>query len=525
MTFLKKNGFGAVGYTFMIGVFCIQWHILVNGLVHGLFASKMENISLTLDSLMLGDFAAGAVLITYGGILGKTSPMQLLAIATMEVIFFTINENIGLKMGQHDLGGSMVVHMFGAYFGMGCSIMMIDKNRKPSQANNSSVYHADLFAMIGTVFLWMFWPSFNAAPSTDDWQQHRAVVNTILSLAGSGFSAFLASYYIRKERKFDMVDIQNATLAGGVAMGTCCDLMIGPGAALLIGCLAGVLSVVGYVHIQPALETKLGFLDTCGINNLHGMPSILGALAGVIACAAINPSVYVGPACDGAGCKNATYPANSEVGHTFNVAQLEAIYAEVAAGRSASDQALNQLGFMAITLCISLVGGALTGIFVKQSCFDPFNPDEAFLDAPYWEVPDMEFPYYFDKRGEIASHGDAKKGDDTLDPMVESKIRGLEGAIKELRVTVRQRRASVSPMKMPQMPPMYFPPPAPAPAASKPDLELQLMVSKLMNKMDEQALEHSKTVNQLLAISRGPGAAPVETQPAGSRSPSLKYVV
>jgi len=42
------------------------------------------------------------------------------------------------------------------------------------------------------------------------------------------------------------VHIQNATLAGGVAVGTMADMIIQPWAALLIGTLAGVLSVVGY---------------------------------------------------------------------------------------------------------------------------------------------------------------------------------------------------------------------------------------------------------------------------------------
>ena len=45
---------------------------------------------------MSADFAAAAVLITYGAVLGKTSPLQLIVIAFIEIVFFLINESLGL---------------------------------------------------------------------------------------------------------------------------------------------------------------------------------------------------------------------------------------------------------------------------------------------------------------------------------------------------------------------------------------------------------------------------------------------
>ena len=137
--------------------------------------------------------------------------------------------------------------------------------------DEGSCYHSDMFAMIGTIFLWMFWPSFNGALAAGD-QQHRVIINTVsmlclmvpvvclvpiltwctklyvmlpsrqvIALTASFITTFVMSAIFREHNKFNMVDIQNATLAGGVAVGSASDLVIEPWAAILIGCIAGTV--------------------------------------------------------------------------------------------------------------------------------------------------------------------------------------------------------------------------------------------------------------------------------------------
>merc|ERR1711920_490124 len=150
--------------------------------------------------------------------------------------------------------------------------------------NNAAVYHSDLFAMVGTIFLFVFWPSFVSAPATE-YDQERCLVATLLSLVGSCVTALVASNRMRGG-EFCMVDVQNATLAGGVAIGTAANLLPkSPGLALGVGIAAGLLSVIGYTVIQPKLQSAIGLHDTCGVNNLHGMPGILAAIISAIACA------------------------------------------------------------------------------------------------------------------------------------------------------------------------------------------------------------------------------------------------
>jgi ammonium transporter Rh len=108
------------------------------------------------NSLLVSDFCAAAVLISFGAVLGKTSLIQLVIMAFFEVIFQSINEHIGLEfLKAYDVGESMYVHVFGAYFGM--AVAKVLNNRRISSPKESSNYNSDLFSMIGTIFLWLYW--------------------------------------------------------------------------------------------------------------------------------------------------------------------------------------------------------------------------------------------------------------------------------------------------------------------------------------------------------------------------------
>lgn len=153
-----------------------------------------------------------------------------------------------------------------------------------------------------------------------------------------------------------MVDIQNATLAGGVAIGACSNMPMGPGFAMLVGFVAGYVSSYGFACLQPMVEQHFGLFDTCGILNLHGIPAIIGGLA----------SAFV------------TLRAGS-----FNAADLESVFPAISAsGRSVSSQAGFQVAYLVISICIAIVSGLATGLIIKN-----VRPSKTFyLDDEYWEI-------------------------------------------------------------------------------------------------------------------------------------------
>lgn len=396
MTFLKKYTFSSVGFNFLIAAFAIQWSMLVNGIAHNIEENHpSKTLDIGIENLITSDFAAGAVLITFGAVLGKVSPLQMLFVLFFELVIYAINEVIGASvLGAVDMGGSIFVHTFGAYFGLALSRALVTakKDHNGEIINhplNGSTYKSDTFAMIGTLFLWMFWPSFNGALALES-QQHRVVINTVLALSASCISAFIFDSMMRPHRKFDMVSIQNATLAGGVAVGSSSDLVIEPWGALFIGSIAGFISVFGYIYISPYLSKKFGLDDTCGVHNLHGIPGIIGAIGGAISAATAGDNAYGVTIATVFPRRAPANPADDNI--------------EPGDGLSASQQAQIQVAALFITLAFATIGGTLVGMVVKAPWFLPPSPNKPsileygkssderhwFKDEMYWEVPTDE---------------------------------------------------------------------------------------------------------------------------------------
>ena len=222
-------------------------------------------------------------MITYGALLGKCSLHQLLWLTFWEMGFYGLNVAICTQFFQGvDMGGSIIIHTFGCYFGLAASYHFQTERASGEQAHNNVASHnSEIIGMVGSLFLWMFWPSFNGVLAADGDQQNRIFCNTNLSIAaGCIGAAFVSRIFYNK---LEMVIIMNATLAGGVAIGTCCDIITLPAVAMWVGLTAGILSAVGFEKISPYLASKINLQDTCGVGSLHGMPGLLGGITSIFA--------------------------------------------------------------------------------------------------------------------------------------------------------------------------------------------------------------------------------------------------
>jgi ammonium transporter Rh len=131
--------------------------------------------------------------------------------------------------------------------------------------------------MIGSMVLWIFWPSFCAALVPAE-AIPMTVINVFLALCGSTLITYLLSVWIRG--KISIADIANAALAGGVAIGATCD-HANHLTALLIGLVAGAISTTGFAVLQDKQKNLLKAVDTCGVTNLHGLPGLFGGIIAI----------------------------------------------------------------------------------------------------------------------------------------------------------------------------------------------------------------------------------------------------
>ncbi len=275
MAFVRNHGYTSITATFLVVSIAIPMYVIIKSFGGEDFAKS----TISIDTLIYAEFAAASLLIAIGAPLGRLKMDQYLIMGLLFVPAYIFNEwlllDSGMFKGFLDTGGSIAIHAFGAYFGLGVVATTLSKFKKNPVCENTP--NSNQFSLLGSMVLWIFWPSFTSAIVAPE-RVVLTAINTIFALCGATLATYIFTKVIRG--KIEIEDIANAALAGGVAIGSTCD-MTTPGYAMIIGIAAGALSVIGYSIIAPKLEKLIKGTDTCGINNLHGMPGILGGLVAV----------------------------------------------------------------------------------------------------------------------------------------------------------------------------------------------------------------------------------------------------
>ncbi|XP_035200045.1 ammonium transporter Rh type B-like [Oxyura jamaicensis] len=365
LAFLPRYGLSALAHNFLLLNFSTQWALLLQGARHRYLRGELL---LGLPHVLAAEFAAVTVLISVGAVLGRTSPCQLLAVAFCEVPVYLASEwLIVTQLGVRDVGGTITIHVFACYFGLGVSKALFGTERQPAHPKETPTPRSDLLALVGTLTLWVFWPSFVAAPCQPGDAQHRAILNTLLALSASAVTTVVASSLLESGGKLSPSHLHNGSLAGGVAIGALADVPVTPAASLALGSLSSLVCLLGFRFLTPLLARRLALHDQCGIHNLHGLPGILGAVASAVAVLAVSE--------DTNRCQLSHVDGSGVVGEP--------------GGCGGGRQALWQVAGLAVALGGSMISGMLTGAVLRLPCLAPPPEPLCFEDSLNFRIQEQ----------------------------------------------------------------------------------------------------------------------------------------
>ncbi|MCD6347370.1 MAG: hypothetical protein J7L96_08130 [Bacteroidales bacterium] len=128
----------------------------------GVFENKGE-----IEQLILAEFGAASLLIAAGALLGRIKMYQYMILGLLFIPFYIFNELLVVDdyfnfVGKvADTGGSIVIHAFGAIFGISAAISLTTKKQRETPILTDAT--SEKYSLLGSMVLWVFWPSFCAA--------------------------------------------------------------------------------------------------------------------------------------------------------------------------------------------------------------------------------------------------------------------------------------------------------------------------------------------------------------------------
>ncbi len=228
-------------------------------------------------------FAAAIPAIISGGIAerAKFYPQMIASIFIVALLYPLIegifwNGNFGIQSTLestfgapfHDFAGSLVVHGVGGWIALAAIMQLGPRIGRKGVKKKAFPPSSIPFLALGSWILIVGWFGFNvmSAQKIED-VQGLVAINSLMAMAGGTLGSLIVG-------KRDPGFLHNGPLAGLVAICAGSDV-VSPIAAIIIGILAGIFFVKGFVYTQ----NKLNIDDVLGVWPLHGLCGLWGVLA------------------------------------------------------------------------------------------------------------------------------------------------------------------------------------------------------------------------------------------------------
>ena len=185
------------------------------------------------------------------------------------------------EMGALDFAGGLVVHLSSGVAALVCAVVI---GRRKGYGREEFTPHNLTMTLVGTGLLWFGWFGFNAGSALG---ANATACGAFLATNTAGSVAAVTWMVVEWLHRGKPTALGAATGGvAGLAAVTPASGFIGPGPAMLIGLVAGL---VCYGAVM--LKGRFGYDDSLDVFGVHGVGGIWGVLAtGLFASVAVNPA-------------------------------------------------------------------------------------------------------------------------------------------------------------------------------------------------------------------------------------------
>ena len=173
------------------------------------------------------------------------------------------------KLGALDFAGGAVVHINSGVAALACAIVV---GKRKGYGTLPMVPHNVTLTLLGAGLLWFGWFGFNAGSALKaNETASMAFVVTHMAAAAGAMSWSLAEWIIKG--KPTTLGAASGAIAG-LATITPASGYVGPGSAIIIGAVAGVVC-----YLAVLAKAAFKYDDALDVVGIHGVGGVLGTLA------------------------------------------------------------------------------------------------------------------------------------------------------------------------------------------------------------------------------------------------------
>eukprot|EP01088_Endostelium_zonatum_P015662 TRINITY_DN3952_c0_g1_i2.p1 TRINITY_DN3952_c0_g1~~TRINITY_DN3952_c0_g1_i2.p1 ORF type:complete len:419 (-),score=50.48 TRINITY_DN3952_c0_g1_i2:95-1351(-) len=195
-SFMRRYQYSGIGFSLLIAAWAFLWTILWGNFWGNINGGYWERDRMTIYTIISGLYGSTALLVIFGAVLGRVTLLSLVLITWLGTFWYSVNNYVTIfVLSGVDYGGPNHIWLFAASFALLLSAFIVLPtrvlNRHTRKWTDEVValrrdrypsYYSNVFAIIGTLVMFVTFPSFNIAFSPDTAHLHFSLQSSHLNI-------------------------------------------------------------------------------------------------------------------------------------------------------------------------------------------------------------------------------------------------------------------------------------------------------------------------------------------------------